>query len=127
MIVVDTSIWIAASKRPGGSHHTTLEALIEADEAALALPVRIELLSGVASRDRAALRRALASLPLVLPTEDTWKLVESWIEPAARAGYRFGIADWLIAAMASELGALVWSLDKDFEQLAALKLVQLYG
>jgi predicted nucleic acid-binding protein len=81
----------------------------------------------VAHRQRAALRRALGALPVALPSEETWTLVESWIEPAARKGYRFGMADWLIAALADELGALVWSFDRDFERMEQLKLVQLYG
>jgi predicted nucleic acid-binding protein len=33
----------------------------------------------------------------------------------------------LIAALAEEVGALVWSLDADFQQLAALNLVRLYA
>jgi predicted nucleic acid-binding protein len=32
----------------------------------------------------------------------------------------------LIAALASEIGGLVWSLDRDFERMTQLKLVALY-
>jgi predicted nucleic acid-binding protein len=126
VIVVDTSVWIAARRKPAGPVHATLQELIDADEVALALPVRIELLSGTGRRDRAAFRRGLAALPLAFPTEETWRLLETWIGPAADAGHTFSIPDLLIAALASELGALVWSLDKDFEQMAGLKFVQLY-
>ena len=127
MIVVDTSVWIAARRHPEGSVSTTLQELIEADEASLALPVRIELMAGTARHEQREFRRALAALPLAYPTDDTWQLLESWIVPSAKAGHRFALADWLIAALASELGALVWSLDKDFERMEKLKLVRLYG
>jgi predicted nucleic acid-binding protein len=54
-------------------------------------------------------------------------LVESWIDPAANAGHRFAIPDLLIAALADELGALVWSFDKDFALMEKLEFVRLYS
>ena len=126
MIVVDTSVWVAAVREPGASLARTLRSLIDADEASLALPVRCELLAGVAKRDRKAFTRALSALPVIVPTEGTWDIVGSWIEPAADAGQRFAVTDLLIAALARELGGLVWSLDEDFERMASLDLVGLY-
>ena len=126
MIVVDTSVWVTATRAPAGEVAATLRTLLDADEVALALPVRMELMAGVARKDRAALRRALTALPVVVPSEDTWQTSERWIEPAANAGARFAIADLLIAGLAHDIGALVWSLDADFERMAARNLVRLY-
>lgn len=127
MIVVDTSVWVAARRKPAGEQAETLRGLLDADEVALALPVRIELLAGTAKKDRRAFRRALSALPIVMPTEDTWRLLESWVSPAADAGRRFGVTDLLIAALASELGGAVWTLDRDFDAMEKLGFVQLYG
>jgi predicted nucleic acid-binding protein len=127
VIVVDTSVWVAATREPTGGVAATLRGLIDADEVALALPVRVELMAGVARKDRTALRRALTALPVVVPSEDTWRTIEGWIEPAANAGDRFAIADLLIAGLAHDIGALVWSLDGDFERMASRDLVRLYG
>jgi predicted nucleic acid-binding protein len=126
VIVVDTSVWVAARRQPGGEISNTLFSLLDADEVALALPVRLELWAGTAKSDRRAFQRAFSALPLVVPTEDTWKPLDEWIAKAADRGHRFAIADLLIARLADEIGALVWSLDADFEQLAKLQFARLY-
>ena len=127
MIVVDTCVWVEADRRPVGPVPKALRSLIEADELALPLPVRLELASGVARKDRRAFMHGLSGLPVVVPTEDTWKLMESWIPVAADRGHRFALTALLIAALAHEIGALVWSLDEDFERLERLKLVRTYS
>ncbi len=124
MIVVDTSVWVATRRHPAGEVSTTLQGLLDADEVALALPVRLELWAGTAKADRRAFRRAFSALPLLVPTEETWKLLEEWIALAADAGERFAVTDLLIARLADDTGAGVWSLDSDFERMARLKLVQ---
>ena len=126
MIVVDTSVWIEAHRRPSGVVAVTLNELLDADDVALPRPVRLELAAGVSRRDRAALLRGLSSLPLIRPTDDTWNLVEQWIPNAADKGHRFGLSDWLIGAMTSEIGGLVWSLDEDFAAMERLKLIGRY-
>jgi predicted nucleic acid-binding protein len=126
VIIVDTSVWIAATREPAGELASLLDGLVDADEVCLALPVRLELLSGLGARDRGVLRRGLAALPVAIPTESTWNTVERWIESGGDAGQRFAIVDLLIAALAHELTALVWSLDRDFERMAGLGFVQSY-
>jgi len=126
VIVVDTSVWIAAARNPSSDLAAVLDGLIDADEACLALPVRLELLSGLAADDRVILRRGLGGIPLAVPTEGTWTIVERWIESATDSGQRFAIVDLLIAALAHELTALVWSLDNDFQRMSGLGFVQSY-
>lgn len=127
MIVVDTSVWVAAERKPDGNAADTLRALLRADEVALALPIRIELVTGVAAKNRRALRRGLSALPVIRPTEATWALIEQWIPMAADAGRHFKVADLLIAALAHELGALVWSLDEHFATMEQLGLARMYA
>jgi predicted nucleic acid-binding protein len=126
VIVVDTSIWIDAHRRPTSAVARSLGVLLDADEVALVLPVRLELSAGVSRRDRPALLRALSGLALVRPSHETWKSIEQWLSVAADKGYRFGLSDWLIAALTNEIDGLVWSLDEDFAKLERLKLVRRY-
>ena len=125
MIVVDTSVWVAALRSRESPEAERLSALLDADEVALPVPVRLELLAGASRRDVAKLRRALSSLPLLYPTNDTWRLMNKWIDRASTAGQRFGMSDLLIGALANEVDALVWSLDEDFARLEQLRLVRL--
>jgi predicted nucleic acid-binding protein len=127
VIVVDTSVWVEAVRRPKGTTQFTLKQLIDADEVGLALPVRLELMAGIARKDRRAFARELSGLPILVPTEETWRLIETWVAPAADKGERFGVTDLLIAGLAHEAVALVWSLDADFDRLEALGFVQTYG
>ena len=89
--------------------------------------IRLELLAGVSHQDRAALARGLSALPLLRPSSETWELVERWVPAAADKGFRFGLADWLVTALANEIDALIWSLDEDFMQLEKLKMARLYS
>ena len=125
MIVVDTSVWIAARRQP--HVEKVLRELLEADVVAVALPVRLELWAGVAKHDRKAHRTAFNAVPQLVPTEETWRSLTGWIALAADAGERFAVTDLLIASLAAEIGGLVWSLDKDFERMERLKLVSLYS
>ena len=126
MIVVDTSVWIDAHRRPSGRAGLALNGLLDADEVALAVPVRLELLAGISRRDRAAFVRSLSALPVLRPSPETWQLIDQWIPAAADKGRHLGLSDWLIAALAAESGARVWSLDEDFAALEGLRLIQRY-
>jgi predicted nucleic acid-binding protein len=86
----------------------------------------VELLAGVSSSDRVALRRGLSALPLLYPTDETWHRIDECVERAAARGQRFGVGDLLIAALASEVDALLWSHDRDFERLERLGFVRIY-
>lgn len=124
MIVVDTSVWIAARKQPRLAE--ILRGLLEADEVSLALPVRLELWAGVPKHQRRTFLQTYGALPQLHPTEDSWRTLHGWIQKAADAGQFFTIFDLLIASSASELGGMVWSLDKDFERMEKLGFVSLY-
>lgn len=126
MIVVDTSVWVAALRPKSSPEATILEQLLDADDVALAVPVRVELLSGAAKADRSRLRRALSALPVLYPSDESWSLIDAWVERAGDAGERFGFGDLLIGALAAETGSLVWSLDADFMRMRRLRFVDLY-
>jgi predicted nucleic acid-binding protein len=126
VVVVDSSIWIDFFRGREVAVVEGLRALLDADEVALAAPIRLEILIGASKLEHPRLRRLLSALPLLLPSIELWTRLEAWAERARRAGERFGAMDLLIAGIADEHGARVWSADGDFARLARLGLVKLY-
>ena len=126
MIAVDTSVWIAALRSAKSPEARVLNALLDADEVLLPHPVRVELLCGASNSDRSSLRWGLSALPIAYPTEETWQTVDEWIERASTSGQRFAFGDLLIGALADENGALIWSLDRDFDRMHRAGLLQAY-
>jgi predicted nucleic acid-binding protein len=53
-------------------------------------------------------------------------MMDGWTDRAVPAGAAFGVGDLLIAAIAHEAGALVWSLDEAFARMARLRFVKTY-
>jgi predicted nucleic acid-binding protein len=126
VIFVDTSVWIDALRSSDSEIGLGLAALLDSGDVALAAPVRIEILSGASNRDHVRLRRVLSALPVFFPREQTWTLIDEWLELARTAGERFGFADLLIAAIAADNDGQIWSLDSDFARMADLGLIEIH-
>jgi predicted nucleic acid-binding protein len=126
MVVVDSSVWIDFFRGSDEAVVAELGRLLDADEVGLAAPVRLELLTGASRKDEPVLRRLLSALPLLLPEPPLWPKLERWIERASRAGERFGAMDLLIAGIADDHRASLWSRDADFARMARFGMVQLH-
>ncbi len=87
--------------------------------------VKIEILSGARKSERPRPGRVLSALPILYPTDDLWRRIETWVTAGVAAGQRFGVGDLLVAALAVEHGCALWSLDRDFARMARLGMVNL--
>ena len=126
MICVDTSVWVAALRDRDSAAGRRLDELLDRDEVALPIPVRVEILSGVSRAQEPQLRRALSGLPVLSPTDATWDRIDGWVRQATGSGHRFGVGDLLIAAIAADHGMPLWSLDNDFQRMQRLGFVEGY-
>jgi predicted nucleic acid-binding protein len=124
VVVVDTSVWIGFFRGRDDALCRRLEQLLDADRVVLVAPVRIEILGGARQTELGRLKRVLGALPLLVPSASVWSLLERWLERSA--GQHFGLGDLLIAAIAAENEASVWSLDTDFERMARLGWIRVH-
>jgi predicted nucleic acid-binding protein len=127
MIVVDTSVWINAFRDQKSAEARHLNELLDNDDVAIAIPIRIEILSGARRSEQPRLKRILSALPTFYPNDATWHRIEGWLGTIKNAGDWFGFGDLLIAGIGAENHAAIWSLDGDFARMARLKLIDLYG
>jgi predicted nucleic acid-binding protein len=127
VIVVDTSVWIAALRSASSPEAVHMKKLLDSDEVALVGPVRCEVLMGASIQDRFRLRRVLSALPVFYPETATWSLIDHWIDRAGAAGQHFGFADLLIGALAAERSLPVWSLDSDFGRMESLGFLKTHS
>jgi predicted nucleic acid-binding protein len=126
VIFVDTSIWVSALRAADSPAARRLQELLDRDQVGLPVIVRLEILTGAGARDRAKVRRAISALPVYYPRPETWERIEGWIDTASAAGERFGVGDFLIASIANDRDATIWSLDSDFERMSRLGFVSLH-
>ncbi len=124
MIVVDTSVWISFFRNDDHNLVQTLHQLLDDRRVLLAIPTRIEILSGAGKRDQPKLRKVFSALPLLVPEFEDWELIEGWVTIASERGDRFGVADLLIAALCARHSAKLWSLDNDFERMERLGFIK---
>ena len=126
MIFVDTSVWVEALRDRSCESFRHLDQLLDSDNVAMPIPVRVELLGGVSRAQRASLARALSGLPVYYPTDATWIRIDGWVQLATEQGQRFGFADLLIASLAAQAALPLWSLDRDFGRMADLGFIELH-
>ena len=124
MILVDSSVWIEFFRGGDTALTAKLARLLDEDQVAMTPPTRLEILSGASRRDLPRLRRVLSALPLLEPGRSIWEDIERWVETAVARGERFGVGDLLIAAIAAQHAAEIWSLDQDFARMERLGFVQ---
>ena len=126
MICIDTSVWVGALRARESVAGRGLDRLLDLDEVALPVPVRVELLSGVSRVQEPRLRRALSGLPVLFPTDATWDRIDGWVGRAGDRGHRFGGGDLLIAAIAAEHGRPLWAWDNDFRRMERLGFIEAF-
>lgn len=126
MTCVDTSVWIEFFRGKDTSLVIALKDLLEEGDVALVAPVWIELLVAASKKERDHLGKLFSALPRFYPSRATWKTLEQWTKRAKDKGHSFGLGDLLIAAIAAENNAKIWSLDSDFSRMSQLKFIRSY-
>ena len=127
MILVDTSVWIDFfSSNPGRAGNELRRMIADAEPLAIAGVVVAEILQGL-TRDAARIERYLSMWEFLEPAGfSTYRAAAAIFRLARSHGVSLSTIDTLIAAIALDHGAAVFSLDKDFNRITRLTGLPLY-
>ena len=127
MILVDTSVWIDFFSRSPGRAGSELRRMIdEVEPFALTGAVVTEVLQGL-TRDVNRIERYLSLWEMLEPLGFSTYREASAISRLARSkGISLTTIDTLIAAIALEHQASLFSLDKDFSRIARITALRLH-
>ena len=127
MILVDSSVWVDFfSSSPGSAAAELRRMIAEAEPFALVGVIVAEILQGL-TRDVTQIERHLAQWEMLEPRGFSTYAEAAAIFLRARAkGIALTTIDTLIAAIALEHGARLFTLDQDFTRIARLTRLALY-
>ncbi len=127
MILVDTSVWIdflSSSPSPAGAELRRMVA--DAEPFALTGIVVTEILQGL-RRDVTRIEHYLSQWEMLEPRGfSTYRQAASIFRAASAKGVAVTTTDALIAAIASEHNATLFTTDKDFSRIAGIMRLPLY-
>ncbi len=125
MVLVDTSVWIEFLNRPNAPVRGVLEGLLRQGEVATAGLVLAELQHGCRSAPELRLLLELMEPLIYLDARrDTWLQAGEIAADCSSRGFQIGIGDSLLAALALRENATLFTLDRDFERIPRLRLLQ---
>lgn len=127
MILVDSSVWIDFfSSSPGRAGIELRRMIEEAEPFALTGVVVTEVLQGL-TRDEGRVEEYLAMWEILEPSGfATYRKAAAIFRLARSKGLSLTTIDTLIAAIAIEREASLFSLDKDFVRIARITPLRLY-
>ena len=128
MILVDSSVWIDFfSSSPGVAGNELRRMIADAEPFALTGAVVTEILQGL-TRDVGRIERYLSQWEMLEPSGfRTYRDAAVIFRQGRAKGVSLTTIDALIAAIALERGASVFTLDKDFSRIARLTGLPLYS
>jgi predicted nucleic acid-binding protein len=128
LILVDSSVWIDFLSSSPGTAGAELRRLIEqAEPLALAGVIVTEVLQGL-TQDASVIERFLGMWELLEPRGfSTYREAAAIFRVARAKGISLTTIDSLIAAIALEHRATVFTLDKDFSRIARISALSLYN
>lgn len=127
MILVDSSVWVDFFSTSPGRAGAELRRMIEESEPFVLTGVVVaEVLQGL-TRDSAVIERLLAQCDMLEPRGfETYREAAAIYRAARARGISLTTIDTLIAAVALESGASVFTLDRDFSRMTHVTGLALY-
>ncbi len=127
MVLVDSSAWIEGLRRKGNLDvKLALEGLLDAFEAQICSPVRLEVLGGAGAPERTRLGRYFSVLPQRDCDRADWERAVALAWRLRDRGTSVPWMDVLIAAIALADDVRVYAVDQHFAAIAQVTGLRLY-
>jgi predicted nucleic acid-binding protein len=126
-VLIDTSIWSTAFRRPVGSVVAELDRLVRAGSAKIIGPVRQEALQGFRRlQDFEQVRNRLAAFVDVPLNRDDYEQAAMYFNLCRSKGVQGSNTDFLLCSVSASRGMPIFSTDKDFGLFARHLPVRLH-
>lgn len=123
MVVADTAVWIEFFNDPESEEKRVIDLLIDRNELALVGPVLAELLQGCRTPAEAdAILDHVSALPFLEMNFSAWQRAGELSSSLRRKGTTLSLMDVIIATIALEHDAEVFTIDPHFRSIPGLKL-----
>jgi len=127
MVLVDSSVWIECARRQGRmACKEGLQGLIEAAEAVICGPVKLEVLAGARAQDRPRLSAGFECIPRKEIDEGAWDFALHCAWRLRDLGHTVPWNDILIASLSLQWGCRVYAEDPHFELMREALGARLY-
>ena len=128
MILVDTSVWVDFfSSSPGRSGNELRRMIAEAEPLALSGVIVSEILQGL-RRDVGQIERELSQWDMLEPLGfSTYRGAAAIFRLGRARGFSLTTIDTLIASIALDHRAVLFTTDQDFARIARITRLQLYS
>jgi predicted nucleic acid-binding protein len=125
MILVDSSIWIQADRKPESQEAQELDSLLAEYEVATTEVVLAEVLQGAPTEEKfMALAERMDALDFYSANQETWLKAARLSFELRRRGLATALSDLVVATVALEHDLSVYTLDEDFRRVPGLRLHQ---
>ncbi len=127
MVLVDSSVWIECARRDGcRACKSGLLGLIEAAEAVICGPIKLEVLAGARRQDRPRLSAGFESIPHKVIDDGAWDFALHCAWRLRDQGHAVPWSDILIASLSLQWGCRVYAADPHFELMRGVLGLRLY-
>lgn len=125
-VLVDTSVWIGAFRKPDSAVTKELSKLIDAGVVVVAGVILTELLQGCrVSKERELLNSKLGAFPYIEVTRKIWEKAGILGSQLLTEGKVLPLSDLVISSLSIEYNLSVFTLDPHFKYITNLVLHQL--
>jgi predicted nucleic acid-binding protein len=127
MVLIDSSVWIEALRRKGRLEvKVALESILEAYEARLCAPARLEVMGGARKEERRTLGAYFSVIPYRSVQTEDWERAIALAWRLRDRGITVPWLDVLIASIAIHDQNRLYTVDAHFEQISAATGLMLY-